>query len=192
MRQLEVRRHSFTKKGDNRGRGSALSSKGVAAARAVGTRIGPVIYVAASQAPRTVETAIAMGYAVDDILPMGSGYVGRVAHHDQWSWPDPFLRYQQLLDDDAALAEAADRELKLWRMVLDRVSEHGKALIVSHGGIIEPTLVAAVPGGDYPNWGQPFSHLDGVRLAFDDGQFLVIDFDRYPLGDAEGWSDQAR
>jgi broad specificity phosphatase PhoE len=185
MRQLEVRRHSFTKKGDNRRRGSDLSSKGVSAARTVGTRIGPVGYVAASEAPRTVETAIAMGYAVDDILPMGSGYVGTVAHHNQWSWPYPFVRYRQILDDDPAFAGAADRELKLWLMALERVSEDGKALIVGHGGVIEPTLVAAVPIGDYGSWGQPFSHLDGVRLAFADGQFLVVDFDRYSPADAE-------
>jgi hypothetical protein len=58
-------------------------------------------------------------------------------------------------------------------MALDRVSEDGKALIVGHGGVIEPTLVAADPIGDYGSGGQPFSHLDGVRLAFDDGQFFA-------------------
>jgi hypothetical protein len=45
--------------------------------------------------------------------------------------------------------------------------------------------VGAVPIGDHGNWGQPFSHLDGVRLAFDDGQFLVVDLDRYSPTDAE-------
>jgi hypothetical protein len=64
-------------------------------------------------------------------------------------------------------------------MALDRVFEDGKALIVGHGGVIEPTMVATDPIGDYLSWGQPFSHVDGVRAAFDDGQFLVVDFDRY-------------
>jgi hypothetical protein len=130
-----------------------------------------------------VETAIAMGYAVDDILPMGSGYVSTVAHHDHWSWSSPFLRYRELLDEDSTLALAADRELKLWRTARDRVSEHDKALIVSHGGIIEPTLVRAVPAGDCSGWGQPFSHLDGVRLVFDDEEVVEVEFDRYrPAG----------
>jgi hypothetical protein len=120
-----------------------------------------------------------MGYAVDDTLPMGSGYVGQVAHHDQWSWPSPFVRYRQLLGEDPVLAAAVDLELKLWRSVIDRLPEEGKALIVSHGGIIEPTLVAAVPAGDHASWGRPFSHLDGVRLLVDEEQFSVAEFDRY-------------
>jgi hypothetical protein len=122
----------------------------------VGERIGPVAYVAASEAPQTTETAIAMGHAVDDLLPMSSRDVGNVAHHDQWSWPSPFLRYRHLLDEDSILAAAVDGELKLWRTVLDGVPENGKALVASHGGIIEPTLVAAVPAGDHSSRGQPF------------------------------------
>jgi hypothetical protein len=107
VRQLEVRRHSFTKKGDGRGRGSHQSAEGVRAARAIGELIGPVAYVAASEAPRTAETGIAPGLSVDDLLPMGLVYVSTVAHHDQWSWPSPFLRYRELLDEDSTLALAA-------------------------------------------------------------------------------------
>src|SRR5262249_6840966 len=94
-------------------------------------------------------------------------------------WPSAFVQYRRLLDEDSALGAAADFELKLWRSVLERVPEDGKALIVSHGGVIEPTLVAAVPAGDHTGWGRPFSHLDGVRLVLDDQQFLVVGFDRY-------------
>src|SRR6476646_1675384 len=128
VRHVEVCRHSFTKKDSGRRHGSHLSSEGVAAARAVGMRVGPATYVVASEAPRTLETAIAMGYAVDDILPFGSGYVGTVAHHDQWSWPSPFRRYRELLGDDPILARAAQRELALWRSVLGQVPDGGTAL----------------------------------------------------------------
>jgi hypothetical protein len=49
--------------------------------------------VLASVSPRAVETAVAMGFAVDDTVAMPSGYQPReVAHHEQWSWPRPFLR----------------------------------------------------------------------------------------------------
>lgn len=61
MRWLEVRRHSLTKKGSARGRGSHLSAQGVALARAVGDQLGPIAYVVTSQSPRAIETAIAMG-----------------------------------------------------------------------------------------------------------------------------------
>ena len=91
MRYLEVRRHSFTKKGEERGRGSHLSQEGVSAARAVGAELGPVPYVA-SESPRTLETAVAMAFAVDDTLPLGWGYsTSKVAHHEQWTWEMPYV-----------------------------------------------------------------------------------------------------
>ncbi len=51
-RWLEIRRHSLTKKGPARGRGSHLSAQGVALARAVGPELGPAAYVLTSAAPR--------------------------------------------------------------------------------------------------------------------------------------------
>ena len=74
MRWLEVRRHSLTKKGAARGRGSHLSGPGITLARAVGAGLGPVGYVVTSASPRAVETAIAMGFAVDDTVEFPSGY----------------------------------------------------------------------------------------------------------------------
>jgi hypothetical protein len=91
MRQLEVRRHSLTKKGPTRGRGSHLSREGVALARTVGPVIGPADHVVVGPLPRHLETAIAMGYAVDDIVEWPSGYLPNVVeHHDQWHWPIRF------------------------------------------------------------------------------------------------------
>jgi hypothetical protein len=85
MRWLEVRRHSLTKKGPARGRGSHLSAQGIALARAVGAQLRPVAYVLTSASPRAIETAIAMGLAVDDTVQMPSGYVpGEVEFHQQW------------------------------------------------------------------------------------------------------------
>ena len=52
--------------------------------------MGPFAYVAASLAPRTLETAVAMGYAVDDLLDLSgelweaaqAELAHRVARHD--------------------------------------------------------------------------------------------------------------
>jgi hypothetical protein len=91
MRWLEVRRHSLTKKDSARGRGSHLSAEGVVLARRVGESLGPFASVVASASPRAVETAVAMGFAVDDTMELPSGYVrGEVGHHEQWRWPRPY------------------------------------------------------------------------------------------------------
>ncbi|MGP3969456.1 hypothetical protein [Streptomyces sp. 6N223] len=36
---------------------------------------------------------------------MPSGYVpGEVGHHDQWAWPQPYVRYAELIADGRGLA----------------------------------------------------------------------------------------
>ena len=67
-RHLAVFRHAPTKKGEGRGQGSHLSAEGVTLARQIGADLGPFDRVYVSTIPRTMETALAMGYAVTRIL----------------------------------------------------------------------------------------------------------------------------
>jgi len=172
MRWLEVRRHAMTKKGAARGRGSHLSADGVLLARLSGGRIGPIDYVVTSAAPRAVETALAMGYAVDDTVDMPSGYVpGEVAHHDQWSWPRPFVTYAGLVRK-GGLAAVARVHHDIWIRAVESAPEGGSALVISHGGGIEPALVHCLPEADHAAWGSPFGHCEGARLTYRDGRFI--------------------
>lgn len=85
-----------------------------------------------AEPPRAAETAIAMGYAVDDLLPNGISTRRRRRSPCPVPWPSPFLRYQHPLDEDSTLAAAADAELKLRRTVLGRLPREGQ------GGHREP------------------------------------------------------
>ncbi|MEQ4302089.1 histidine phosphatase family protein [Plantactinospora sp. B6F1] len=182
MRWLEIRRHSLTKKGDARGRGSHLSAAGVSLARAVGAELGAFAYVLSSASPRAIETAVAMGYSVDDTVEMPSGYVeGEVAHHDQWRWQSPYEVYAELIESKGGLAQAARANLDLWIQAAASVPEGCAALVVAHGGSIEPTLVSALPEANHRGWGAPFRHCDGCRLAFRDGRFQEVTFSRAPV-----------
>jgi broad specificity phosphatase PhoE len=185
MRWLEVRRHSVTKKGAARGRGSHLSVEGVALARRVGESLGPFAAVVTSASPRAIETAVAMGFAVDDTVQLPSGYVpGEVAHHDQWGWPRPYRRYADLLGGAGELANVAEAHRLAWATVVKGVPDGAAALFVGHGGGIEPGLVAALPEGDHDSWGAPFAHCDGARLGFIQGRFVSIQFRRVGSGAA--------
>jgi broad specificity phosphatase PhoE len=178
-RWLEVRRHSLTKKGDSRGRGSHLSPDGIALARAVGDRIGPFAYVICGELPRHLETAVAMGFAVDGTVALPSGYVpGEVNHHDQWDWPEPYVRYKEILDQRRGLAKVATAHREIWLHALSSISDGESALVISSGGAIEPTLVSCLPDADHRGWGAPLSHCDGVRLTFEDGRFVDATIDR--------------
>ncbi|TDC44064.1 histidine phosphatase family protein [Micromonospora sp. KC213] len=181
MRWLEIRRHSLTKKGEARGRGSHLSAAGVSLARAVGMGLGPFACVLSSSSPRAIETAVAMGYAVDDVVEMPSGYVpGEADHHDQWRWKSPYETYAQLISSQGGVAQAARAHRNLWIRAVESVPDGSGALIISHGGSIEPGLVDCLPTADHRSWGMPFSHCDGARLTYIDGRFQAITFSRAP------------
>jgi broad specificity phosphatase PhoE len=179
MRWLEVRRHSVTKKGSARGPSSLLSQEGVDLARLVGRSLGTFASVTTSASPRAIETALAMGYAVDDTVDLPSGYLpGRIDHHDQWHWPEPHRKYAELLAQLPELAAVADAHRALWIRLLAAVPEGAAVLVVCHGGGIEPALVSCLPHADHGSWGPPFGHCDGARLCFDRGSFVGIDFHR--------------
>jgi broad specificity phosphatase PhoE len=181
MRWLEVRRHSLTKKDSTRGRGSHLSAEGVVLARLVGDSLGPFAVVVTSASPRAIETAVAMGLAVDDTVELPSGYVpGEVDHHGQWRWPHPYRSYAELIGRGGGLATVAETHRRIWTTVVAAVPEGAAALVVGHGGGIEPGLVACLPDADHGSSGMPFGHCDGARLAFDGGRFVSVQFRRRP------------
>jgi hypothetical protein len=173
-RWIEFRRHSLTKKGEQRGRGSHLSQEGVELARAQGDRLRHVRYVAVSEAPRSLETAIAMGLAVDDVVGIaGANVTGDVGFHEWWEWPDPWAVYAERIATRPRLAAYAQSQLQIVKDAVNRVGNGDTVLLIGHGGWIEPTVVAAVAAEQLQNWGPPFDHLEGVRLAEHDGDFAL-------------------
>ncbi len=193
MRWLEVRRHSLTRKGAARGRGSHLSAEGVVLARLVGESLGPFASVVTSASPRAVETAVAMGFAVDDTVELPSGYVpGEVDHHEQWRWPRPYRTYAELVGRAGGLAMVAQAHRRVWTRVVAAVPDGAAALVVGHGGGIEPGLVACLPDADHELWGAPLGHCDGTRLGFDEGRFVSVQFLRVPAELLPGSADVGR
>lgn len=180
VKTLEVRRHSFTKKGSARERGSLLSAEGVRAARSVGEVLPTISYVLTGPDRRHSETAIAMGYAVDEAVRWPSGYIaGVVEHHDQWRWDQPFVRYAELLKTSSALRDVALEHLRHWSHAVDQVRDGGAALVISSGGSIEPVLVAAFATGDLGSWGSTLHQLDGATLTFDGSTCVGLKLHRH-------------
>jgi broad specificity phosphatase PhoE len=183
VQHLEVRRHSHTKKGDERGSGSHLSADGISAARAVGEEIGPFGFVVASIVPRTVETAIAMGFAVDACVDQGGGplweaSLEEVPFHAQWESDEPFVMYADAIARGGAMRDLAHLQLAIWTDALSHVEDGEAVLVVTHGGLIDSGLVAALPDADHAAWGPPISQLEGARLAFDGSSFSLEEWRR--------------
>jgi broad specificity phosphatase PhoE len=183
MKTLEIRRHAFTKKADQRGHGSHLSAAGVAQARAIGSQIGPFDLVFTSMIPRTLETAIAMGFAVDEQLEVlgdiPQDVWDEIGHQERWEWPQPFVTFAQFLARGGPTARLGQRQHAAWLQALESVPDEGSALIISHGRVIEAGLVACLPDGDFAAWGAPFQHGEGVQLSYQDGRFRDVKFMRF-------------
>jgi hypothetical protein len=129
--------------------------------------------------PRHIETAVAMGFAVDEVIDWPSGYVaGEVEHHDQWTWSQPYLRYAELLATRSVLGSVVTAHVEHWLRALSLIDDHASALIISSGGSIEPVLVAVMPDSAHESWGDALRHLEGATLTHDGTAFVDIEFHR--------------
>lgn len=178
MRTIEIRRHAHTKKGEGRGKGSHLSAEGVALARKIGAEIGPFDLVLTSPAPRTLETAIAMGLAVNDQLEalgdLSPAVAAEIGHHDRWTWKEPFVTFAQFARRGGPTTRMGEGQREAWLRALESVPSGGRVLIISHGRIIESGLVICIPDGDHAAWGSPFHHCEGARLTFAESRFYGV------------------
>lgn len=139
MRVLEVRRHSLVQDHQH------LSQAGVDLARRVGAGLGPFGRVVTSHITRTLETAIAMGFAVDEQLEVlgliDADVWAEVGHHERWGWVEPFAAVAQLVRQGGATARLGRAQAAAWRAAVECVPGGGRALIISHGRVIEAGAV---------------------------------------------------
>src|SRR5262249_27197127 len=178
MRTIEIRRHACTKKGEGRGKGSHLSTEGVALARKIGGEIGPFDLVLTSPVPRSLETAIAMGFAVNDqpeaLGDLSPAVLQEVGHHERWAWQEPFVTFAHFVRQGGPTTRMGERQRQAWVRALESVPGDGRVLIISHGRIIESGLVTCIADGDFATWGPAFRHCEGVRMTFAQGRFQGV------------------
>ena len=167
MRYVELMRHSI-----RTGSNVHLSQEGVELARRVGMGMGPFCRVVSSQSPRTFETAIAMGFAVDEqYMPV---------HFESFEWealgrmlPDgtPFEEVSRILRGDPLGARYADALRVQWTQYALVIPEGQSMLAVTHGGYIDYSAVACLPHEDHASWGPALGRCEGIRLGFDGSEF---------------------
>ena len=164
MPVLEVRRHSLVKDHVH------LSQAGVDLARRVGASIGPFHRVVTSTITRTLETAIAMGFAVDEQLTVlgeiPPGVWDEVGHHERWGWDEPFVAFARLVREGGPAARLGRAPAEAWRAIVGDLPQDGRALIISHGRVIEAGAVTCFPDADHASWGPPFGTCEGLQLTY--------------------------
>jgi broad specificity phosphatase PhoE len=176
MFTIEHRRHTMRSKP-----GAHLSQAGVELARSVGEQMGSFDRVVTSTAARAFETAIAMGYAVDERV-----------HDLDPVWPDdvaaevsPEAHWPEFADaagrhPDGAYVALGRRLAELQLAIGKSLPENGRALIVSHGALVECATIGCLPDLDYETWGRAVAYTEGVRLRWDAGRWLDAELLRVP------------
>ena len=165
MRTLEIRRHSIRfQPGDH------LNQTGVTLARSVGQNMGPFDLVVTSTLPRAFETAIAMGFAVDEQIDLMSTYGNDVAR--EAPWPLSLAGYAEAVQGGGAATIYANRLVELYGRLIHYLADGRAALVINHGGVLELGAVAALPEADHLTWGSHFDYCEGIRLFWEDGNFV--------------------
>src|SRR5512141_2351481 len=165
MKTIEIRRHSIRSKP-----GQHLSQQGVTLARLVGQNLGPFDRVVTSTLPRSFETAIAMGFAVDEENELMSTYGSSVEL--EIPWPATLAEYAMIVRKDGAAARYAYQLLDVYQHLIDYLAEGRAALVINHGGVVELGAVAALTNADHEFWGLHFECCEGIRLFWNDGTFV--------------------
>ncbi len=174
MRYVEMRRHTMrVKPGDH------LSQPGVTLARRVGEQLGPFALVITSKIARAFETALAMGFAVDEQSQLLNTY-GSLAEAEVPFGDTDFAGYAAAVRAGGAAAIYALKLTAYLRSVAGTMPEGSTALVIAHGGVVELGAVASVPEIDFAAWGDYCDYCEGVRLAFDSGQFVAAEVLRLP------------
>jgi len=173
MKTIEIRRHSIrTKPGDH------LSQQGVTLARLVGQNLGPFERVVTSTLVRAFETAIAMGFAVDEQNELMSSYGSNVER--EAPWPLSFAGYAEAVRKGGAAASYAHRLASFYSKLAGSLAEGHAALVINHGGVLELGVVACLPDTDYESWSHAADYCEGARLFWEDGKCVNAEVLRVP------------
>ncbi len=169
MRYLEVRRHSARVKPS-----AHLSQEGVDLARRVGAGIGPFARVWTSPVTRAVETAVAMGFAIDgDIPELGTDHLPRVG--PEVDFTGGYVAWATAAHAGGNMAHYVLAQAALWSRLACELRDGEAALVIGHEGTMEGGAVGCLPHADHAAWGRMCAFCEGVRLGHDGARFVGVE-----------------
>lgn len=174
MKTIEIRRHSMRTLPKEH-----LNQEGVTLARLVGQNLGPFDRVITSTLPRALETAIAMGFAVDEQLELMSAYGPGV--EAEAPWPQTFAGYAEAYRRGGAVTRYGKRLAKVYKDLEDYLSDGRAALVVNHGGIVEIGAIACLAETGLKLQGKAVHYCEGVRLFWEDGKCVKAEVMRLSM-----------
>ncbi len=135
--------------------------------------MGSFDYVITSPKERAYETAIAMGFAVNEIVKDFGPYNDDVKS-EFTSEAHTFPKIQSLLKHKTFTYQFAQQQANLLLESSSKIQDGQKLLIISHGGVVDIPLGFLFPNVDPGSWGSLFSYCEGFRIQIEDKK--IVDF----------------
>ena len=181
MKSVEVFRHS------KRGEGKGLSEEGRELARRARPRLAPHYdLVVSSPKERARETLEAFGYdryEVDEAFTAAhpwEPFDAQVSKLAKERGIIPLAACWLITGALSYLRLQGETFLGAVKRVARRLPEEGRALVVSHGGILEAAALHGCPRYDLAELGGEIGFCEGVVFKFDGEQFAGVEVKRLP------------
>lgn len=171
MKWIEHRRHAQRTKPSPH-----LNREGVQTARHLGLAgAGPFHRVVTSPKKRSVETAVAMGFAVDATTDALLDLSNKIPELDSESrsFYELSEKLPHVLREGSASRKYLLKMLDLFVKELEKAPEGARVLMVSHGGVVEWSALAAFPEGA-ALLGPAIETSEGIELAYKSGEFCGV------------------
>lgn len=169
MKIIEHRRHSRCDADGNH-----LIQPGVDLARKVGSNMDLFDYVITSPKERAYESAIAMGFAVNEIVKELGPYNKDIAS-EFTKEAHTFPRIHALLTQKTFTYQYARQQANLFLELSSKIQDGQKLLMISHGGVVDIPLVYLFPKIDHSAWGPVFGYCEGYRIKIEGNK--IIDYE---------------
>ena len=163
MPTLEIRRHSY--KGDS----DHLSHEGIQLARRLGSEMGPFELVITSHLLRAVETACAMGFAINetnqDLALLPSEVLAEV------NWQGGYPEFARAISCPGPTQDFGFKLKQICTSLMNGLTDIQQVLIISHGGLIEAATVACCGSDSVSSWNFAAGNCEGARIHYHEGSF---------------------
>ncbi len=171
MKTIEIRRHSI------RAQDGKLTQQGVTLARMLGEKMGRFNRVVTSPLPRAIQTAVAMGFAVDATAELLAGT--EMGIQLECPFGSSFSEYAQAARKKNSPDWQYARALAdFYHKLVDALPDHGSALVINHSGVVEMSAAACLPKDNLDFLGDYVLYCEGVRLSWDNGAFTSAEIIR--------------
>jgi len=131
-----------------------------------------------STLPRSIETAIAMGYQVTECIKELGSLPNEI--FEKLDWPSTLQAISEVIKTNNDCFNFARQQASIWFDCIRGLPDESRILIISHGGIIELGALGSVSLNEYSASRGAFGYCEGLSLEYNDEECVKLNFELMP------------